>query len=193
MALTSAQRALQKAKMGNFWRDIVIIVLGIALTLLLVRMGALGKILTGTQEVAYIGSFIAGIFFTSVFTLAPASIALAVLSHTTPPTVVAFWGALGAMLGDLLLFLFIRDVFADDIEGFVSVRKLKKLLTKSHFAFLKLITPLVGALIIASPLPDELGMALLGLSEIRTVYLLPIAFIMNYLGILAVALIAAHV
>ncbi len=192
MALTSAQRTLQKAKMGNFWRDIVIIILGVAITLLLVRMGALGKILTGTQEVAYIGSFIAGIFFTSVFTLAPASIALAVLSHSTPPSIVAFWGALGAMLGDLLLFLFIRDVFAEDVEGFVSVKKIKKLLSRSHFAFLKLITPLLGALIIASPLPDELGMALLGLSEIRTVYLLPITFLMNYLGIFAVAVVAAH-
>lgn len=193
MSLTPSQRALRKAKMGNFWRDMVIIVLGVMITLLLVRMGALGKILTGTQEVAYIGSFIAGIFFTSVFTLAPASIALAVLSHTTPPTVVAFWGALGAMLGDLFLFLFIRDVFAEDIEGFISVKKFKKLLTKSHFALLKLITPVLGALIIASPLPDELGIALLGLSEIRTIYLMPIAFIMNYLGILTVAMVAAHV
>lgn len=192
MALSPAQKMLRKAKMGNFWRDLVIIALGIFITLLLVRMGALGKFLTATQELAYIGSFIAGIFFTSVFTLAPASIALAVISHSTPPTVVAFWGALGAMLGDLFLFLFIRDVFSEDIEGIVSVRKFKKLLSKSHFAFLKLITPVIGALIIASPLPDELGIALLGISEMRTVYLLPIAFIMNYIGILGVALIAAH-
>src|SRR5258708_40308412 len=106
MALTTAQRKLHRAKIGNLWRDLVIIALGILITLLLVRMGALGKILTATEEQAYVGSFIAGIFFTSIFTIAPASIALAVMSHSTPAYLVALWGALGALMGDVFLFLF---------------------------------------------------------------------------------------
>jgi hypothetical protein len=96
------------------------------------------------------------------------------------------------MLGDLLLFLFIRDVFAEDMEGVFSFRKLSRHIARSQFAFLKVVTPIIGALIIASPLPDEIGLALLGISRTRTIVLLPIAFIMNFLGILALASVAAH-
>lgn len=193
MSLTAAQKKLHRAKMGNLWRDLVIIALGILITLLLVKMGALGKILTATQEQAYIGSFIAGIFFTSVFTLAPASIALAVVSHYTSAYTVAMWGALGAMMGDLLLFLFIRDIFADDIEGIAVVRKWKKVLMRPHLGFFRFLMPIVGALIIASPLPDELGLALLGFSRTKTIFILPITFAMNYIGIYTIAVVAAHI
>jgi hypothetical protein len=193
MALTAAQRKLHRAKMGNLWRDLVIIALGIFITLLLVQMGALGHILAATEEQAYIGSFISGIFFTSIFTIAPASIALGVLSHYEPAHIVALWGALGAMMGDLFLFLFIRDVFADDVDGISIVRKWKKVIARPHFGLTRILMPVLGALLIASPLPDEIGLAILGFSRTKTLYMLPITFAMNFLGIYAIALIAAHV
>jgi hypothetical protein len=192
MALTSAQRKLHRAKMGNFWRDLVIIAFGVVTTLMLVRMGMLEHLLTTSQQQAYIGSFIAGIFFTSIFTIAPASIMLAEMTSVAPPLSVALWGALGAMLGDLLLFLFIRDIFVEDVEGFVHVRKLKKWLTRPHFGFLRWLLPVIGAIIIASPLPDELGLALLGISRTNTAILLPVAFAMNFLGVLAIAVAASQ-
>ena len=179
--------------MGNLWRDLVIIILGIVLTVIVVRMGALEELLTVTQEQAYIGSFVAGIFFTSIFTVAPAAIVLAAMTDHAAPLTVAVWGALGAMFGDLLLFLFIRDVFAEDIEGFVRVRKWKQWLAQSHFGFLRWLLPVIGALIIASPLPDEIGLALLGLSRTKTMLMLPIAFAMNFLGVLVIAMIAVNV
>ncbi|HEY4478659.1 MAG TPA: hypothetical protein VI775_02350, partial [Candidatus Paceibacterota bacterium] len=52
-----------------------------------------------------------------------------------------------------------------------------------HFGFLKWLSPLIGAFIIASPLPDELGVALLGMSKIRIAVLIPLSFTMNILGI----------
>jgi len=193
MALTVTQKKLHRAKMGNLWRDLVIIALGILITLLLVRMGALGHILAATEEQAYIGSFISGIFFTSVFTLAPASIALGVLSHYEPAYIVAIWGALGAMMGDLLLFLFIRDVFADDVDGISAVRRWKRIIARPHFGLMRILIPVFGALVIASPLPDEIGLAILGFSKTKTFYMFPITFAMNFLGIYAVALIASHI
>lgn len=178
--------------MGNLWRDLVIIALGIAITLLLVRIGALGKILSATEELAYVGSFIAGFFFTSIFTIAPASIALGVVSQVEPPYIVALWGALGAMMGDIFLFLFIRDVFTDDLEGISIMRRMKKIIMRPHSGMLRLFMPFIGALLIASPLPDEIGLTLLGFSQMKTLYMLPITFITNFFGIYAIALIAAH-
>ncbi len=178
--------------MGNLWRDLVIIIAGVLITLMAVHMGFLQEILSFNQEQAYIGSFIAGIFFTSIFTLAPAAIALAEMTNFAPPLTIALWGALGAMLGDLLLFLFIRDIFSEDIASLPRVRKWKKRLARPHLGFLRWVVPILGAIIIASPLPDEIGLALLGLSRTNTAVLLPIAFTMNFIGVLAIAAAAAH-
>ena len=178
--------------LGNLWRDLVIIVLSIAVTVLLVHMGALEKLISIGEQQIYLGSFIAGIFFTSVFTLAPASIAFGEISKYADPLTIAMWGGLGAMFGDLLLFLFIRDIFVDDLQGLSYFRKLKRFVARPHLGFFRWLLPIIGALIIASPLPDELGLALLGLSKTKTLYILPIAFCMNFIGIFAIAVVAQH-
>jgi len=178
--------------LGNLWRDLVIIALSIILTLVLVRMGALGQLFSFAEEQVFLGSFLAGIFFTSVFTIAPAAIALAQISHFAEPTTVALWGGLGAMFGDLLLFLFIRDVFVEDLQGISIVRRIKRFAARPHVGFLRWLMPILGALIIASPLPDEIGLTLLGVAKAKTIQMLPIAFFMNFLGILAIATIAQH-
>ena len=131
----------------------------VALAWFLISSGVLAGLLAATDAGKIFESFAVGIFFTSAFTLAPAAIFLGELSQSISPWVVATFGALGAMCGDLILFLFIRDRLAEDI--------------------------------IASPLPDEFGVSLLGLSRVKVAILLPVAFVMNFLGILAVAGIAS--
>jgi len=42
---------------------------------------------------------------------------------------------------------------------------------------------------VISPLPDELGLAMMGLSKMKTSLFIPISFILNSLGILAIGLI----
>jgi hypothetical protein len=130
-----------------------------------------------------ISSFIAGIFFTSVFTIAPSSVLFVHISDYAPINGIIVWGALGAMCGDLVLFFFIRDRFVDDIMRMIKPKTIHHILRSVHLGFLKWLSPILGALIIASPLPDELGIALLGMSKVRTSLLMPIAFLMNMLGI----------
>ena len=50
--------------------------------------------------------------------------------------------------------------------------------------------PLTGAIIIASPLPDELGLAMMGLSRVPIAAFIPISYTMNFLGILLIEFIA---
>ena len=87
------------------------------------------------------------------------------------------------MCGDLILFFFIRDRFYNDIVNSIKPKTIKHILRSFHFGFLKWIAPIVGALIIASPLPDEFGIALLSMSKVKTAVLMPVSFIMNALGI----------
>ena len=151
----------------------------------------LTSLLAATEAGKILESFVVGIFFTSVFTIAPAGVFLATLSHTTSPLAVAIFGALGAMCGDLVLFLFIRDRLAGDIKALFPKSVVRHFLNSFHLGFWKWLAPLLGALIIASPLPDEFGISLLGLSRVKIAILLPVTFLMNFLGILLITAIAS--
>jgi hypothetical protein len=174
----------------NIGRDMFFILLSVLFAMILVRFGVIKNIIGMVEEGKIIGSFLAGVFFTSAFTIAPASIALAELSQTTSIWVVAFCGALGAVVGDMVLFLFIRDKFADDLSKALHAYHDKKLTRFFHRKFFHWLTPLIGAFIIASPLPDEMGITMLGVSKIKTGTLVAISFVMNFVGILLVAFVA---
>lgn len=165
-------------------RDFAMIGIGIAATILLTKFGVIDGTVSLFKDYPQISSFLSGIFFTSVFTLAPASVALVhIAKDTSSLSSVVVWGGLGAMFGDLILLFFMRDIFADDLKRFLKPKRLKYLMKSLHFGFMRWLSPIIGALIIASPLPDELGVSLLGMSKIKTILLIPIAFVMNMLGI----------
>jgi hypothetical protein len=171
-------------------RDLLIIVVSVILALFLVKGGAIEYFISLIQGQVFLGSFIAGIFFTSLFTIAPASIALAKISLTASPLLVAFWGALGAMIGDLLLFLFIRDSLAEDLLELIKNPEYKRIRGVFKLRLFRWFIPLLGALVIISPLPDELGLALMGFSKVKTKVMLPLTFALNFLGILLIFAIA---
>ncbi len=169
-------------------RDLVVVLVSIILALFLVRTGTLQSIIISLQGMQILGSFFAGIFFTSGFTIAPAGVALLELAKTMSPLAVAFSGALGATVGDLIIFFFIRDAFADDLMGAFRTSHTKAVLSHLHLGLLRWVLPIVGAIIIASPLPDELGLACLGVSRVRMRYLIPVAFVFNFIGIYVLTL-----
>ncbi|MFH1990444.1 MAG: hypothetical protein ABIJ19_01135 [Patescibacteria group bacterium] len=69
-------------------------------------------------------------------------------------------------------------------EKLISIFKLR--IFRWSLAFL-------GALVIASPLPDELGLMMLGFSKMKTSLFVPVSFLFNSLGILIIGLIARAV
>jgi len=163
-------------------KDFLLIVIGVAFALFLGTSGILDQLIDLIGNTA-IASFAAGIFFTSVFTLGPASVTLVHIAEQESLMSVALWGAFGAVCGDLIIFFFIRDHFSDHIIKSLKPSRVRNILASFHLGFMKWLSPILGALIIASPLPDELGLALLGLSKIRLAILIPISFAMNILGI----------
>lgn len=190
-ARKASAKAHNKKNGYALMHDILFIGLGIALAIALSKSGIIDGLLSFVHEYYVVASFIAGVFFTSAFTLAPSSVALARIAEHAPLPQVAFWGGLGAMFGDLILFFFIRDRFAEDLKGAFKKATLRKFMHTFHFGFLKWLAPILGALIIASPLPDEFGISLLGMSKIRTAVLVPVSFVMNVLGIYLLVAFAA--
>ena len=172
-------------------KDLAIIIFSILVAVFLVKTHVLTNILTSTKELELLGSFIAGMFFTSVFTTAPAIVTLGEIAIANSVIQTAFFGAMGAVVGDLIIFRFVRDRLSEDLMELIkhnhSAKRIKAIL---RIRLLRWLTFLIGGLIIASPLPDELGLTLLGIARMRTRRFLLLSFAFNSLGILLIALAA---
>lgn len=172
-------------------QDLFLFGASIALAWAIVHFNLVHILLEKLGDVVPLASFIAGIFFTSVITTAPAIAVLGELSLEGNPFVVALMGGLGAVCGDYIIFIFIRDRVSDDIAYF-----LKRTGTPRFFKLFhkrrtfRWVLPVLGGLIIASPLPDEIGLTLLGLAKLNTKRFLFISFLCNAGGILLIALAA---
>ena len=167
-------------------RDIAVIILSVLVAIAIAKTGVIHGLAAAVGHSSVIPVFITGIFFTSMFTIAPASIVLAELGQTMGMWEVVVWGALGSLVGDMLIFFFMRDEVATDLELVIRGKYFRKITRWSHFGFMRWIVPLVGGLIIASPLPDEIGLALMGITRVKIIYVIPIVFLMDMLGVWAI-------
>jgi len=171
-------------------KNLIIILASIFAAVLLAKTGVVGIILTQTKEIEILASFLGGFFFTSVFTVAPATVVLAQVAQENSPFIVALFGGLGAVAGDLILFRFLKSHLTDQLVSLFSHPKSERLLKLFHLNIFHWLMVFVGALVIASPLPDELGLMLMGLGELKTRFLIPLSFVLNALGILVIGLVA---
>ncbi|MCR4274898.1 MAG: hypothetical protein NUW02_02510 [Candidatus Campbellbacteria bacterium] len=159
------------------------ICISIAVAVYILKTDATDVFFLYLQNFELLGSFVAGFFFTSVFTAAPAVAVLAEIMRETAVWQVALIGGFGAALGDILLLVIIHksvDAETKYLLGQPRFGRFKKIFETRLFHRLSFF---VGALIIASPLPDELGLALIGVNHISKTQLFCILFIMNSLGI----------
>jgi hypothetical protein len=174
----------------HFGRDILILAASVSFAVFLAQGDVIPRLMSLIGSVP-LEAFVAGFFFTSLLTIAPAGVAFAEMAHTVPTLQLAAWGAAGAVIGDLMLFFFVRDALSQDIMAMLRGSWLKKLKALFRSPFLSWAVPVAGALVIASPLPDEVGLAMLGLSKTDLRFLIPVSYAMNFIGIVLVAW-AAH-
>jgi hypothetical protein len=175
---------------NDILRDFAIIFLSVLVAIILAKTGALQELITSTQEVRFIGSFIAGIFFTSVFTAAPAVVALGEIAQSNSILSVASIGGFGALLGDLIIFRFVKDRVSQHFTYLARASRLGRIVSIFKLKLFHWMIPFVGALIIASPLPDEIGVTMLGLSKMKNSYFIVLSFFLNSAGIFIIGLIA---
>ena len=178
-------------KNSVFLHDLSVVALSVLIAVILVKARILTSFLDTTSGFKFIGSFIAGIFFTSVFTTAPAIVTLGEISKHDALLPTAFFGALGALLGDIVIFQFIRDElsvhFVELIKHSSVWKRLRVLFRLKYFRWF---TFMLGGIIIASPFPDELGIGLLGFAKTKTNLFIPVSLVFNFIGILLIGVIA---
>jgi hypothetical protein len=169
------------------YKNLTFLFLSIMVAFFVLRNETLHSYLLHLGNFGYIGAFLAGILFVSTFTIATGAIILLVLAETLSPTEIGLVAGLGAVVGDFAIYRFVKDDLTREIKQIYSMfdRKnhFKRVLHTKYFSWM---FPVVGAAIIASPLPDEIGVSLMGISKLKTYQFLLISFILNAIGIFLV-------
>ena len=144
----------------------------------------LGPLRESLSALGYAGTFLAGMFFSYGFTAAPATAALLVLGKGQDIFLTAIIGGFGALLADTIIFRFIRHSFAGEIKRLSKERMVADISSAVPKRALKYIVPVLGGFIIASPLPDEIGVSLLAAStNVSGRAFTAISFALNTAGI----------
>lgn len=175
--------------MANFWRgwkykNLTLIFTGVLIALTLSRIEAFHAFLLNLGNYGYIGAFLAGILFVSTFTAATGVLILLIFTETLSPIEIGVIAGLGAVVGDFIIFRFVKDNLQNELEDIYnhvdSKHHFIKILHSKYFSWT---LPVVGAIIIASPFPDELGVSLMGISKMKIYEFLLVSFILNTTGI----------
>lgn len=162
--------------------DFVVIFVVIVLSILLVTSKFEDKILGNFAGYEYIPYFLAGIFSTNFITAFPAYTFMGKIVTFENFWLLTAMGALGSVVGDTLIFSFIKFRLIESlVKSFKHNRFVISILkTKNHI--LKYLLILVGCLIVMSPLPDEFGILLIGLSRIKHRHFIFLSLMLNSLG-----------
>lgn len=174
---------------NRLMRDALIILMSILIAITLSKSGFLSEFFLVNAESRIVGSFFAGVFFTSFFTSPLAFATFATLAPSMNVLLMALIGGMGAVLGDLVIFGLLRYAFRQDIEHVMSVPRYKRFFAIFHRRMFRWVLPFIGAIFIASPLPNEVGLGLMGVSRMSVRNLIAISFSMNTIGILLIGLI----
>lgn len=166
------------------YKNLTILFFGIILAVVLSQIESFHAFLLHLNRFGYVGAFVAGIFFVSTFTIATSALVLLTLAEVLSPIEIALIAGLGAVVGDLLIFHLIKDNLFDEIKEIYSkIDRKNHLKNLFHSKYFNWMLPIIGAIIIALPLPDEIGVSLIGLSKLSTLKFIFISYVLNSIGL----------
>lgn len=171
--------------------NLLLLFFGLFSAFILSRLPIFESFVQYISKIGYFGAFLSGVLFASTFTVATGGLLLISLANTINPFGLVFAGACGAVFADLLIFHFVKNNVSAEItpiyDKFLAHHHLKKILHTRYFSWT---LPVLGALIIASPLPDELGVSLMGISAMTIGRFALISFLSHTLGMISLVLLA---
>lgn len=173
----------------KFWslvwqhNKIILFILSLVLVYILSQIPFFREAILRIGDWGYFGAIITGFFYVIAFTAAPALAVLYNFSLFLNPIELSLLAGIGSVISDLVMFKLFRNksLFHFNLqEKKVKQWSLPRILRNRYFAWL---TVVLGAIIIASPLPDELGISLLSVSKIKQWQFIILTFLLNSLGI----------
>ncbi|KKU11498.1 MAG: hypothetical protein UX16_C0013G0003 [Parcubacteria group bacterium GW2011_GWB1_45_7] len=179
--------------------------LGISIltTVILSYFGIFDKTFGGLGKLGFLGALVAGALFPITFTSPIAVASLYYLgSHLGLPLTVAF-GAIGALLGDLMIYRFLKDHTIAEIAAIHEKYRAnhpthdklghrKALLSLFHSKPFHSLGLFLGGLLIVLPVPDELGIAILASYRLNTRKFMVVSLVLNAVSVWIVASLGAR-
>lgn len=156
--------------------------LGIGLAIFLSQNKFFNEFILSSGQYGYISAIIAGAMFVCTFTIATGGLIILTLAKTINPLELIFFGMVGAVIFDMFIFKSIKNTIDQEIKEVFANPKFshfKKILHTKYFAWM---APLIGLFVFLSPLPDELGISLLGLSKLKAYQFFFISILNHSLG-----------
>lgn len=222
----------QLTKVRWKYRNLIYLTVGIIAAYVIMKNVNFDAFISGLGGLGYVGAVASGFLYAFSLTAAPATAIFYKLGQMLNPLFVGVVGALGCVVGDYLIFRFVKNQLLEElallseevgsklsstINGTISstinggignrfvfqksifyrIFPFSNLLLSNNFrvtmfrmskskAWRRIIT-LVASLIIMSPLPDEIGVALFGMIKSKTRYLILFSFLLNFTGIFLIS------
>lgn len=146
-----------------------------------------GGFVNSLGNYGYLGNFVAGMLFSFGFTT-PFAVGFFLVYKTNNILLTAIIGGIGALISDLLIFKIVKFSFINEFRRLKRTERIQELNWLINYEFGHKIRNyllfIFAGMVIASPLPDELGVIMLaGLTKIRIKSFMIISFLFNTLGI----------
>lgn len=182
-------------KLNTWWlayeyKHTTLAVFALAAFVLLVDSALFVALFRTLDNAGYASGVIAGLFSVSFFTAAPALLLVIELAQHLNPLLLALLIAVGSVLGDWLIIKFFEERIFAELRPMFTKWRLPQLKRRLDTPSTRWILALAGAIFISSPLPDEIGLALMGISRYNRVKILVICFVLNLVGAYTVILAA---
>lgn len=183
--------------MGNWhswkYKNLTFFFFSFFLAFFLFQQPSFHSLLLNLGNFSYLGAFIAGTLFISTFTVATGGTILIILTEKLSPLEIALIAGLGGAVGDLTIFKLVKDGLSNGLkEIYDKIDSRHHLIKILHTRYFSWTLPVLGAVIIASPFPDEIGITLLGISKMKTYKFFLLALLLDTIGIfLIVSAVAA--
>ncbi len=165
------------------YKGLTLVFISIILTIFLSKYNFLNQALFNLRHIPFFGSFIAGILYVSASTVALSILIFSDLSKTLSPIEIAIIAGIGGTVADFVLFRFFKGDILSEITPIYNKLGGKHLTKLMRHRSLRWSLPIIGAIIIASPFPDEIGVTLMGLSKIKTYQFVLLSLFLDISGI----------
>jgi hypothetical protein len=169
------------------YKNLTLLVLAFVFAVVLGSFEPFQEVLFNT---GFIAAFAAGAIFVSTFTAPLAAAILLILAEKYSLIGIGLTAAAGAIISDFLFFRLIKDNLASEIAPIyekLEGNHFKKILHTKHFRWM---FPVIGAIIILSPLPNDTGLHLLGIPKLRPHQFIFLSLALNTIGIIFILLLS---
>jgi len=185
------------------YRNLILLALSFVFAYYMLRNPQIISFVEGLGNFGYPAAFLLGMLFTYAFTAVPATVAIFSLGEILNPILIALIGAVGSVIGNYIIFKLVRDRLLKEINMLSKeVKNLTKPVSSLFFweemririwraisrsNVWQMFVPVFAGFILASPLPDEVGVAIFGAVKFNLEKFLIVSYLLHFVGILAIA------